>query len=113
MVDNIYCEMNLFDKRRFPDPDAHDPHHVFGGRTGRLDVLSNLLAVSRPAHDWLEENKTAGRVVAVMIKVRKNEFDPREMWKASGMYINGWLARAEVTIDWVVPILLELRRKYP
>lgn len=113
MLDNIWCECNVFNKRRFPETDSHDPHHIFGGRGGRLDVISNLLAVSRDAHEWLEENKTAGRIVAIAAKIKKGEFDPAEMRRASGMHVNGWLAKAEVSIDWVVPILDELRKLFP
>ena len=113
MLREIYCEMNLFDKRRFPEPDSHDPHHLFGGRCGRADLVSNLLAVSRDAHDWLEANKTDGRVIALWIKAKKNELDPAEIRQASGMYLEGFLAKSVVSNEWVQPYLEELRTMFP
>ena len=92
MDENPICELSeiLGYGRREP---ACDPHHLFGGSRGRVDCVSNLLAVSRKAHLWAEQYKTDGRVIGVWVKlVRKQELRADEFTRSSGYQsVGGWL----------------------
>lgn len=108
LVDHPWCEFKTWFPQHFNDPDAIEVHHVHSARS-RADLITNFIAISRDAHEWVERYKTDGRVLAVLIKVYKSEFDPDEFKAASGMYIAGFAARAECSHDWVRPYLDELR----
>lgn len=113
LEDNPDCELSIWFCEHFDERDGHDPHHCFGGRGGRHDLVTNLVTVSRSAHDWLENWKTDGRVLTTWIKHVKNELDLDEFKKASGSFLAGWLMRAEATHDFVKPYLDKLRKLYP
>lgn len=71
-----------FDPRRPHRLAASEVHHICGG-PNRPDVVSNLICVSKPAHDWLHKYLTVGRLVCWYAKYRKGEFDRdeiREYW---------------------------------
>ena len=80
--------------RHLPDQnalvDAHDVHHIHGGYTGRWDLWSELISLSRPVHEWVENHPVEGRVVCLYAKWRKSksanaeDFDQGELSQASG-----------------------------
>lgn len=77
--------------------DASDIHHIFGGK-GRWDLRSNLIALSREAHDFCHRHPIDGRILAMHAKLLKLELDDGEIKQASGMHIAGWLAKSEPTL---------------
>lgn len=111
-AENPDCELFIWFCEYFEDRDGHDPHHIFGGTSGRHDFVSNLVTVSRSAHEWCERWKFDGRVICLWIKHVKNELDPDEVRRASGSYLAGWLTKKEATHDFVQPYLDKLRGIY-
>lgn len=113
LEDNPDCELYIWFCEHFEDRDGHDPHHNFGGRGGRYDFVTNLLTVSRSAHDWCEKWKTDSRILCIWIKHVKKELDLDEFKKAGGYHLAGWLMKSEATHDFVKPYLNKLRKLYP
>lgn len=109
---NPICEFHILCPMRFPSKDAVDPHHIFSAHM-RPDYWSNLIAVSRDAHEVAERHKTDMRIAAIYRKVMKGEFDPIEFKIVSGMYIAGYLAKSELVLDWTRPYLETLLEKFP
>lgn len=56
-----------------------DPNHIFV--PPRLDVWSNLIALSREAHNYFHANLPIGRTLSVLAKLRKasSRGDPEEI----------------------------------
>jgi hypothetical protein len=107
MASHPLCELHVWFTGHFSDGYAHDPHHICS-TGGRWDLVSNLLAVSRRAHTWIEENKTDGRVLAIWIKLEKQEFNAAEFNRCSGMFVQGWLVKGRCRFDWAEEIRLKL-----
>lgn len=59
-----------------PNPDCLylEPHHIFGG-PHRWDIVSNLVAISRPAHDWCHQERQSATILSIWVKMEKGEFD--------------------------------------
>lgn len=83
--------------------DADDPHHVFGSRKGRWDLWSNLIAVSRPSHEWIEAHPIEGLIVCLYAKWVKSitgnpeDFDLDELHKASGYVFPSYIETLNVS----------------
>lgn len=112
MEDHWWCELRTYFPDHFTEKDACDPHHINGGRGGRWDFVSNLLAVSRDAHEWVERYKTDGRILALWIKLQKGEFDAAEWKLASGKFVEGFLWTAEPAHEWVGVYLQKLKDQF-
>lgn len=92
---------------------AEETHHIYGGTSGRNDLVSNIIRLSKRAHDWCGKNMVDGRIVCLWIKHQKHELDPEEVRTASGKFLPGILAGATVRFKFVEPLLAELRAAYP
>lgn len=92
---------------------AEETHHIYGGTSGRHDLTSNIIRLSKKAHDWCGKNIVDGRIVCLWIKHQKSELDPDEVKTAAGMRLPGILAKAELRFDFVKPLLKELKAAYP
>jgi len=96
-----------------------DVHHIFGGRKGRWDLMTNLICLSREAHDWCHRNVVDGRVLCMWVKMSKGEFDATEFQQVSGMQAAGWLlwkrdavsVKAGTVFQCVFDVAKELARK--
>jgi hypothetical protein len=111
---NEECELSIWFSEQFPDRDGSEIHHIFGGRSGRNDLVSNLVRVSRDAHDFCGVKcPTDGRILCIWIKCVKGELDLDEFKTASGFFLPGWLLKSEATHDFVKPYLEKLRVLYP
>jgi len=91
---NFRCELRSLLLQKFGvvcDTGKIDVHHIFGGRKGRCDLTTNLICLSREAHDWCHRNVVDGRVLCMWIKITKGEFDLKEFKIVSGMNAYGWL----------------------
>ncbi len=84
-----------------------DPHHLVGG-SGRKDVASNLLAVSRDAHGWVESNPVDGRIVCVWVKWKKRELDVASYSQLFNQSLAAWLARTPPHDERLLPYWHEL-----
>jgi hypothetical protein len=66
-------------------------HHMFHIRQ-RYDTVTNLVAVHRLTHLWIQgRGYLPGTVLCIALKLAKDELDPVEFRQASGMYVEGWL----------------------
>lgn len=90
---NAHCEMTKRLKMFGVDQHDHsvEVHHVVGGAGRRVDVLSNLITVSRSCHAWLHAHPTDGRILCLHQKMLKGELDAEEFRRVSGMTLAGWL----------------------
>lgn len=108
---HVACELGWFLPDHFRPGASAETHHIM---TGRYDLVSNLLRVSTPGHNWLEQFKSDGRIVALWVKHEKGELDPEEFHTACGIYLPGWLHRdREIRNGFVVPMLQKLRKAFP
>ena len=101
MEDNPDCEFGKWFPSSFNRGPACDPHHLWGGTSGRDDTITNLIALSREAHDWCHTYPTEGRVIGLWVKYKKMELNEDEFKAASGKTIAGWLASKPVEDGWV------------
>jgi len=106
-----WCELSFWIPDHFGDggcPPASETHHIWGGTSGRTDLKSNLIRLSKPAHDWCERFKFDGRIVCLWVKAEKGELDPAEVRVASGFHLWGWLGKDEVKHSWVHRLRIDL-----
>lgn len=113
---NAICEISLWYLHFETVPPSEETHHIFGGTSGRDDLLSNIIRLSIPLHRLCEEYKTDGRIVCLAVKWWKQELDPVEFKAASGRFLPGWLeiaASEPRRLDWAAAPLEDLRKAYP
>lgn len=67
-------KVRAFHGHRNPDCLALEPHHLFGG-CHRWDIVTNIVAVCRPVHDWCHRNRQCATILAIWVKLEKGEFD--------------------------------------
>jgi hypothetical protein len=106
-----WCELSFWIPDHFGDggcPPASETHHIWGGTSGRTDLKSNLIRLSKPAHDWCERFKFDGRIVCLWVKAEKGELDPAEVRVASGFHLWGWLRKDTPKHPWVENLLFDL-----
>lgn len=77
-------------------------NHLFSQRK-RWDLISNIIHLSVPAHRWFHDFPIDGRVMCLWVKALKHEIAEYEIKQASGMFLAGWLASKEPTLEWVKP----------
>lgn len=87
---NPLCEACFYLFHRTPRTST-ETHHLFGGNKGRADLWSNLLRGCWECHRLLEHWKEEGRVIALLLKARKGEVDPAEIYQASGKHLGWWV----------------------
>jgi hypothetical protein len=80
------------------DEPATDAHHIWSGHP-RYDLTTNLIALSRPSHDWCHQYPVDGRVTCLMRKWMKGELDSAEFRQASGWELLGWLETRVCSTD--------------
>lgn len=86
-------------------------HHIsIGGRKGKCDVLSNLISVSREAHEFCHRFPKDGKTICLYVKMRKGELFVEEVRQAFGMSAGAVVDRNEPTRKWLQPAWEELRR---
>lgn len=100
---------------------AADIHHLFSVSGQRLDVWSNLLAVSRPMHD-ADHNGTRGepvivRLLCIAAKSAKalalgqpNELVVTELDLCAGFSVWAWVERQNLRAPWQKVAIDTLRR---
>jgi len=93
---NQSCEVTPFLRQcgqRVGDFGSVEIHHICGGNFGRLDLVSNLIAVSRPIHRLLEDDPWHGRTICLIVKFLKqpSEINADEFRRCSGQLLKGWL----------------------
>ena len=72
--ENVTCELSPW-LRCCRNSVGVDPHHILGGPF-RDDVVTNLVAVCRSAHSWVQAREiVAGRVLCLWVKWMKKELD--------------------------------------
>lgn len=108
-------EFSWWIPERFERRQATETHHIIGGNGGRYDLVSNLLRLSFPSHNWCHSFPADGAIVCLWVKVQKCELDPDEFHRASGILLPGYLLmqQAKIRHTWVHPLAEELKRKYP
>jgi hypothetical protein len=106
MVANKFCELSEFLWRQswdkwvyIPLPDfryddkiqmpSRDLHHICPA-SKRADVVTNILAVCRLAHNWAHDHRADASVLAIAVKVRKGELDREEMSRILRKNFDGW-----------------------
>jgi hypothetical protein len=111
---HVACELGWFLPKHFERHAAAETHHIFGGTSGRTDLVSNLIRVSWENHAWCHKFPADGRICCLFVKHEKGELDPAEFQAASGMMLPGWLLKVDrVRNEFVRPMLERLRRLYP
>ena len=114
------CEMGFWLSLEFPwqfeeTPLAEEVHHIFGGTSGRNDLVSNLVRLCKKNHDWCGRFPADGRIVCLWIKHRKYELIESEFVQCS-IYrsIEGYLVKVEPDIvhDFVRILWRELKENY-
>lgn len=93
-----YGSMGLTTKELL-DPTSSDLNHIFGGKGMRWDLLSNIINVNRPVHDWFHRDPVNGRIICLWVKLRNNELDLAEIHQASGCHLEGWLLMHDMMHD--------------
>lgn len=106
------CEFGQHLPDYFNSGRAEECHHI---ATNRHDVVSNLLRLSAENHRWCEDFKADGRIVALYVKLVKEELDPDEFREASGVLLPGYILMqsAKLRHEWVKPLAEELKRAFP
>lgn len=68
-------------------------HHILGSSGGcqRSNHISNVIRVSRIAHEWLEAHKKAGLVLCLYIKRDKGELDWEALSEVLGKDVAGYV----------------------
>lgn len=91
---------------------ASDPHHLCGGANGsrRWDVLTNLVGVCRPVHEWVERYRPEGMVLCIKAKMKKGEYDEDVMKMVLGLTrpgasVFGFIRIRRMHFDWIQDIL--------
>lgn len=71
----------------------YEPHHIFGNRGQRYDLVFNIISVQPSTHDWCHDHKKQSewRICALWVKLQKDELNLSEFKKATGMNLAGWL----------------------
>lgn len=70
--------------------DSCEVHHIIGvGR--RVDVVPNLITLSRTVHAWAHQNLQDARIVCLWRKMTKGELDAETFRYCSGRHLAGWL----------------------
>jgi hypothetical protein len=69
--------------------EACDIHHIGKGQAQRADVWSNLVAVCRTTHLWLETFVADGMALCMAAKIAKGEWDDGEMRDVLGLWRPG------------------------
>lgn len=64
-------------------------NHIWSNHQ-RPDVETNLITLCRPVHLWFHAHLPEGRVLCLLAKVRKGEFDADVMHEVSGKHVLGW-----------------------
>ena len=74
-------------------------------------MLSNIIHLSKRAHDWFHQRPVEGRILCLLTKAMKSELDPEEIYICSGMYPAGWLDKSisKIRLEWCHPFAEELR----
>jgi hypothetical protein len=75
--------------------DAADVHHICHAG-GRWDRWSNLISLSRPAHEWCHANGPLGKVLCLLHKALKRELNHDEMRPVIGGSLNDYVGRLTV-----------------
>jgi len=110
--DNAHCELSAMLKHNglieYIDEGRVEIHHIVGG-SGRVDLVSNLIALSPYVHRLVEQMPIVGRIACLIIKASKNEIEPLEYQKCSGQRLLGWLANHESDVPgWMIEMYDEL-----
>lgn len=63
----------------------------------RPDVVPNLITVCRPVHDWFHSHLPQGRMLCLLAKLRKGEFDVSVIHAVSGKWPIGWVDTLQFT----------------
>ena len=85
-----------------------EPHHIFGGGN-RWDIVPNIIAISRPVHDWgHRKNPHALRVAAIWAKLRKGEFDRDLMRACLGFDPIGKIETYDLQEDWLLDLRMDV-----
>lgn len=83
-------------------PHGTELHHIMGSRKGRADMVTNLIMLSKPAHDWCHKFRTEGNVLCLWVKLAKGELSWSEFEAASG-YKRTVICNWEPRFQWVEP----------
>lgn len=110
---NPACEYALWFPEHVSEARSDDPHHLFGGTSGKFDFVWNVIASGRRTHDWCTEFATDGRILGLWIRQQTIGINEVEFEIASGKELRGWLSNAVPEHEWVSPYLEELRKAYP
>lgn len=108
---NPVCELSSF--TMIPPPfrcrTPSQIHHIFSVRR-RWDLLSVIIHLSEVKHQWCHLHPVEGRILCLLVKARKGELDRGEIYKASGMYLEGWfgMKKGECRLEWMAPYVAEL-----
>lgn len=105
---NPNCELHWCDYMPCRSKVATDINHIFRRQSNEI---TNIIHLSRPAHDWFHAYPADGRIMCLLVKARKGELDPQGLFRASGMYPLGWLEKAEPRLDWIGPYRDELHER--
>lgn len=95
--ENPWCEFSREKQAGFRGVvDAADVHHI-GHQSHRWDAWSNLISLSREAHEWCHKHPTDGVLVSTRIKIGKGEFDAGNFERCVGRRIEGYVEKVPST----------------
>ena len=94
---------------------SQELHHILGSSGGckRVDQISDVIQVSRVAHQWLEAHKKAGMVLCLWIKRDKGELDWNALQEIAAKDVKSYLTTSSVAsccerFPWIEEMRLEL-----
>lgn len=88
-------------------------HHIAGACAGmsRWDIVTNIIRLSKPTHDFCERWKFDGFAICMADKLLKGEWDPRRMAEIMHVdSVDGWLETKEFQFPWTAAVLEKCRR---
>ena len=92
-----YCEVSPWLRRNWPAmyfrDEQLDLHHIVPGCGGRWDVWTNMIRVNHSFHLWVDRDGFNTNVIALYVKLRKNELELDEYRKCAGWRLEWWLGR--------------------
>ena len=112
-IDNPSCElspMSAFSGVRCFVGEAVEVHHIAMGNAGRVDVVSNLIAVSRQVHAFCHAEPSHGTILCLYAKMKKkpSEIDAEEFRRCTGQHLYGYVSNHKPTHEWMIPMWQEL-----
>ena len=85
-------------------------HHLAMGNSGRIDLVSNLIMLSREVHAFCHAEPSHGTILCLYAKMKKNpgEIDAEEFRRCTGQHLAGYASSHKPKHEWMIPMWQEL-----